>query len=126
MSRRARAITPRRAPSPLAGERGQAAVELVGLLPLMAAVGFAAFTVLAAQAANEQAGQAAGAGAIALLQDRDPRAAARAALPARLRRRARIGLSGRAVTVRVRPAVPLLAGHLEAVATAHAGPEGGP
>ena len=112
-------MTRRRAPRN--GERGQAAVELVGVLPLVAAIGLAAYTALAAQRAGEQAGAAAEAGAIAHLQDRDPRAAARAALPSDAR--ASIVLRERRVTVRVRPRVPLLAAELEATATADAGPE---
>jgi hypothetical protein len=108
------------------GHRGQATVELVGMLPILAAVGVAAYTVLAAQAAGEQAGHAAEAGAIAHLQDRDPRSAARAALPSAARRRTAITVRGRRVTVRVRPPVPLLAAHLEAAATADAGPEPSP
>jgi hypothetical protein len=107
-------------------QRGQATVEVVGLLPLLAAVGLAAYTALAAQAAGEQAGLAAEAGAIARLQDRDPVAAATAALPREARRRASITVRGRRVTVRVRPAVPLLAGDLEAVTTADAGAEPSP
>lgn len=112
------AIPPRRT-----GERGQAVVELVGVLPVLAAVGLAAYAALAAQAAGEQAGQAAEAGAIAHLQDRDPRTAARAALPRGARDRSSIALGNRRVTVRVRPSVPLLSAHLEATATADAGPE---
>jgi hypothetical protein len=108
------------------GETGQAAVELVGVIPLVAAIGLAAYTALAAHAAGEQAGQAAEAGAIAQLQDRDPRAAARDALPADVRRRAAISLSGRRVTVRVRPDVPVLAGELEARASADPGPGASP
>jgi len=103
-------------------QEGQAAVELVGVIPLVAAIGLAAYTALAAHAAGEQAGQAAEAGAIAQLQDRDPRAAARNALPPDARRRASISITRRRVTVRVRPALPILAGDLEARAIADAGP----
>jgi hypothetical protein len=112
---------PRRHP-----QRGQATVELVGMLPVVAAIGIAAYTALAAQAAGEQAGHAAEAGAIAHLQDRDPRSAARAALPPAARRRTAIAVRGRRVTVRVRPPVPLIAAHLEATATTDAGPEPSP
>jgi hypothetical protein len=105
---------------------GQATVELAGLLPLVAAVAVAAFTVLAAHTAHEQAGQAAEAGAIALLQDRDARAAASAALPPAIRRRTRIVIDGRRVKVSVRPKVPLLAGRFTATATADAGTEATP
>ena len=57
----------------LSSASGQATVELVALLPLAVAAGLAGATILAAQSAAEHAGQAAHAGAIALLQDRDPR-----------------------------------------------------
>jgi len=107
-------------------ERGQATVELVGLMPLVAAVVLAAFTGVAAFAAHEQAGAAAEAGAVALLQDRDPSTAARHALPEAARGRSRIRISGRRVTVSVRPRVPLLARRLQATVTADAGAEAGP
>jgi hypothetical protein len=108
-----------------ASEAGQAAVELIALLPLILTAGLAGAAVLAGQAAGEQAGQAAQAGAMALLQEGDPRAAARNALPATVRSRARIEVHGRRVTVHVRPRVPLppLADTLTADATADAGPE---
>jgi hypothetical protein len=106
-------------------EAGQAAVELVALLPLVLLVALTGATILAAQAAVEQAGQAAEAGAIALIQDGDPRSAAQAAVPERLRRRADVAIGGGRVTVTVRPRLPLgfLAGALEATATADAGTE---
>ena len=62
------------------GPRGQASVELVALLPLAALVALAIGQLLAAGAARELAGNAAEAGAAALLQGGDPAAAARAAL----------------------------------------------
>jgi hypothetical protein len=108
----------------MSGENGQATVELVALLPLVLLAGLAGAVVLSSHAAGEQAGQAAHAGAIALLQDGDPRAAAREALPADLRARASIGVTGKRVTVRVRPDVPFpgLAAPLTAQATAAAAP----
>jgi hypothetical protein len=106
--------------------RGQATVELVGLMPLVAVVVLAAFTAVAAFAAHEQAGAAAEAGAVALLQDRDPRTAARDALPAAARARSRIRVGARRVTVSVRPRVPLLARRLQATVTADAGERAGP
>ena len=60
---------------------GQSTVEVIGLLPLLLAVGLGVFALLSAGAAREAAGGAAEAGAVALLQGRDARAAARAALP---------------------------------------------
>jgi hypothetical protein len=105
--------------------RGQATVELVAFLPLLLVAGLAGAAVLAAQSAGEQAGQAAHAGAMAMLQGGDPRAAARAALPAAVRARATVVVEGRRVTVRVRPRVPVaaVARHLTGEATADAGPE---
>jgi hypothetical protein len=109
-------------------ERGQATVELVALLPLALAAALAGATVLAGQAAGEQAGQAAQAGAMALLQGGDPRSAARRALPGSVRSRATIEITGRRVTVHVRPRLPIaaLARPLTARATAAAGPDAAP
>ena len=104
--------------------RGQATVELVGLLPVLAAVALAAYTVLAAHRAEEQAGAAAEAGAVALLQDRDAVAAAREALGKAAARWATIRADGARVTVTLRPRVPLLASRLAATVTADAGEEG--
>jgi len=105
------------------GERGQATVELVGLLPLLLAVGFAAFSVLSAGAASEAAGAAAEAGAIALLQGRDAEAAARASLAGRAPRDTTITIRDRAVTVHIVPRglVRALDDRLAATTTAHAG-----
>jgi hypothetical protein len=103
------------------GERGQATVELAALLPLVVVIAVAGYALLAGLAAGEQAGVAAEAGAIALLQDRDPARAARAALPAATR--ASVRVSGRSITVAVRPRVPLVARLLRTRVTAHAGPE---
>jgi acyl-coenzyme A thioesterase PaaI-like protein len=105
----------------LSSEGGQATVELVALLPLAVAAGLAGATILAAQSAAEHAGQAAHAGVIALLQDRDARAAARTALPEGTE--AEITVRGRRVTVTVEPNVPLLAPALSATTSADAGPE---
>jgi Flp pilus assembly protein TadG len=107
---------------------GQATVELVGLLPLLAAVGFGVFSALAAAKAEELASSAAEAGAVALLQEHDPKEAARAALPGWSRRQTSIHVEGRRVTVRVRPRGPLGAinERLTASVTADAGPEARP
>jgi hypothetical protein len=104
-----------------ARERGQATVELAALLPLLAVVALAGYAMLAGLSAGEQAGVAAEAGAIALLQDRDPASAARAALPGGTR--AAVDVNGRSITVAVRPRVPLVARLLRTRVTAHAGPE---
>ena len=100
---------------------GQSTVEVVGLLPLLLAVGLGVYSLLAAGSAEHAAGGAAEAGAIALLQGRDAEAAARAALDGWPRRRARIAVRGRRVTVRVTPSGPL-GRRLRATATANAGP----
>jgi len=109
-------------------ESGQATVELVALLPLFVLLGFALFCVLAAARVDELAGQAAQAGAIALLQQREPQAAARAALPGIRREDVEIVVAGRRVRVTLRPHLPLasLERRLSATATAHAGPESTP
>jgi len=108
-----------------ADEHGQAAVELIALLPLLLVAALAGAALLAAQAAGEQAGTAAQAGAMALLQGGDPRAAATRALPAAARSRAVIRVRDRRVTVRVSPRLPVaaLARPLTGEATADAGPE---
>jgi pilus assembly protein CpaE len=104
---------------------GQASVELVALAPVVLIVGVAILTLLAARGASGQAAAAAQAGAMALIQDTDPRDAARDALPAEARRRATIRLAGRAVTVTVRPQtrIGFFGDMLAATASANAGPE---
>jgi hypothetical protein len=108
----------------LTGDGGQATVELIALLPLLLAAALAAAALLAAHSAGEQAGQAAEAGAIALLQGRDPAAAARAALPAGARDHADIAVDGHRITVTLRPHLPVAA--LEESLTAHATATAGP
>ena len=78
----------------LHGSSGQSTVEVVGLLPLLLAVGLGALSLLSAGAAEQVAGGAAEAGAVALLQGRDARAAARAALEGWPERRTRITVRG--------------------------------
>ena len=110
-------------PGPLGGDSGQASVETVALVPLLLAVALAAGQLLAAGMAREVAGHAATAGAAALIQGRDGRQAARLALPGWARERARVAVSGRRVTVRLRPPGPRpVAGVLEAGRVADAGP----
>ncbi|MDQ6751036.1 MAG: hypothetical protein M3Z33_09830 [Actinomycetota bacterium] len=86
-----------------AGECGQAVVELVALLPLFLAAGLVVMQLLIAGATAEYAGQAAEAGAVAILQDHDPSAAARAAIPSWTGRDVHVRVHGRDVTVRLRP-----------------------
>jgi len=111
----------------LCGSSGQASVELVGALPLVLAVALGAGQLLAAGVAEEVAGHAAEAGAVALLQGGEPRDAARAAVPGWARDRMTVRVDGRAVRVRVRPPSPFppVAVALEAKADAHAGEERG-
>lgn len=106
------------------GERGQATIELLGLIPVAVAVGIAVFCVLAAGRARELADHAAGAGAVALLQGGDPEAAARRAI-ARSAGSFEVTVRGRMVTVEVRPHLPLraLSSMLAATCSADAGPE---
>lgn len=110
--------------APRAGERGQSTVEVVALLPLVVAMVVAAAQLLSAGIAREQAGTAAQAAAMALLQDEDPRAAARAAVPGWSRERVAVRVRGRAVEVALRPPalVPGAATPLTATVTADAGP----
>ena len=99
---------------------GQSTVEVVGLLPLLLAVGLGVSSLLSAGAAEQAAGGAAEAGAVALLQGRDARAAANASLRDWPARRTRVVVHGRRVTVRVTPAGPLGA-RLRAEVSADAG-----
>jgi hypothetical protein len=93
-------------PSPCRGgaERGQASVELVALLPLIALVAAAAWQlVLVGQAGLSAAGAArAGARAVAVGEEAAP--AARAQLPADVRGAARVTVGAGGV---VRVAVPI-------------------
>lgn len=85
-------------------ERGQATVELIALAPLMVITGIAICLLLAGYAAREAADQAAVAAAVADLQGRDAKQAAREASPGWARATAQLG-SGR-VRVVVRPRLP--------------------
>lgn len=95
----------------------------MALLPLLVVVGLACAQLLMAGAARELAGNAAEAGAVAMLQGGDAREAARDAVPGWSRSRLRVEVRGGAVRVEMRPAplVPPLADLLIARATAHAG-----
>jgi hypothetical protein len=111
----------------LATERGQSSIELLALLPLTLVLALGVFALLSARSASGQAAAAAQAGAMAVLQEADPAAAARAALPSGARTRATIRVRGRRLSVTVRPpAEPgILRGALSATASADAGPEPG-
>jgi hypothetical protein len=104
---------------------GQATVELVGALPVAVLIALAAGQLLAAGAARELAGNAAEAGAVAIVQGLDARDAAREALPGWSKDRADVRVAGRRVRVRLRPVavVPGVADRLAATVVADAGPE---
>jgi hypothetical protein len=101
-------------------ERGQASIELLGLLPLLVAVALAAAQLLAVGYSSVLAGNAAEAGALALAGGGDPRSGAREALPGWSRAHARVSVSGGEVRVELRPPTLLraLAGNLEVSASA--------
>jgi hypothetical protein len=101
------------------GERGQASLELLGLLPLLVAVALAAAQLLAVGYSSVLAGNAAEAGALALAGGGDPRAGAREALPGWSRAHARVSVSGGEVRVQLRPPTLLraLADQFEVSAT---------
>jgi hypothetical protein len=103
---------------------GQAAVELVALLPLVALVALAVGQALAAGAASAMARHAAEAGAVALIEGADPLAAAWAAVPGWSRERVRVRVSGRRVSVEVRPPalLPGIGALVRARSAAYAGP----
>jgi hypothetical protein len=104
--------------------RGQATVEVVALLPLIATFGLAIGHVLAAEATREMAGHAAEAAAIAVGRGGDARTAARASLPEWSRERIDVVVRGREVRVRVEPpaVAAALGDALATTVTADAGP----
>lgn len=103
---------------------GQATIEVLAAAPLVLVAVLAAVQLLAAGACRELAAHAASAGATAILQERDPARAARAALPGWSRSGLSVSVDGRRVRVSLRPpsTVPGLAVHLRANAVADAGP----
>jgi len=111
----------RRVPS--AGELGQGSVEVVAMLPLVVLVAAAILQLLAAGYAAELADHAAEAGAVAMLQQREPTDAVRDALPGWSRERVEVEVRGRKVEVRLRPPAltASLADLLASEATADAG-----
>jgi len=104
----------------LPGERGQASVETVALVPLVLAVGLGLMQMLAVGYATVLAGGAAEAGALALAGGRDPDAAAREALPGWSETKAKLTVTGGRVELRLRPPSVLdaLAKQLEVTASA--------
>ena len=104
----------------LRSERGQATLELLGLLPVLLAVALAGAQLLAVGYSSVLAGNAAEAGALALAGGGDPGAGAREALPGWSHTHARVSVSGGVVRVRLRPPTLLseLAHRLEVSASA--------
>ena len=102
------------------GQRGQAAVELLGALPVLLGLGLAIAQLLAVGYSAVLAANAAEAGALALAARADPEASVRRALPGWGRARASVGVSGGRVTVRLRPPslMSALADELEVASTA--------
>lgn len=103
---------------------GQAAVELVALLPLVVAVVFGILQALAAGLASELAGHAAQSAAVAIAEGGDGAAAARAAVPGWSLAGVHVDVRGSQVRVRLIPPslLPGLGERLAATAIADAGP----
>jgi hypothetical protein len=101
-------------------QRGQAAIELLGALPVLVGLALALAQLLALGYSAVLAGNAAEAGGLALAAGADPRASARNALPRWGRARARVDVGDGRVTVRLRPPSLLseLAHRLEVASTA--------
>lgn len=108
----------------MSAQRGQASVELVALLPVLVLAALVVAQILAAGRCRELARHAAAAGAMALLQDEDPAAAARRALPGWGRGRLAVAVRGRVVRVTLRPPglLPGVASALTSRSEADAGP----
>lgn len=107
--------------------RGQAAVEVAALAPLVAVLVTALVVAVQAHRAREAAMLASHAGAVAALVGRDPIAAAREAAPGIDRGRLHVRRDGRRVTVRVRAEGPRrLVREFDATETVTLPPEVGP
>jgi hypothetical protein len=104
----------------LAREGGQAAVEMLGALPVLLLLGLAVAQLLAVGYAAVLAGNAAEAGALALAARADAEASVRNALPGWSRAGASVRVEGGRVTVRLRPPslMSALARRLEVASTA--------
>jgi hypothetical protein len=84
-------------------QRGQAAIELLGALPLLVGLGLALAQLLAVGYSAVLAGNAAEAGGLALAAGADPGASVRNALPGWGRARASVDVGDGRVTVRLQP-----------------------
>ncbi len=106
------------------GDRGQASIETVALVPVVVTAVAAVVQVLAAGSARERAAAAAEAGAVAMLQSADPQEAVERAL-GDAADRAEFTIEGHRVRVTVRPRAfaPPLADLLAATSEADAGEE---
>lgn len=91
----------------MSGERGQAAVELLGAVPALLLLGLVAFQLLAVGYSAVLAGNAAEAAALAVAAGADPRDAARASVPGWSRARMKLKAEGGRVDVTLRPPAPL-------------------
>jgi hypothetical protein len=105
-------------------ERGQASIELLGMLPLLIGLALAVVQLLAVGYASVLAGNAAEAGALALASGGDARAGVDEALPGWSRARAHVFAAHGRVEVRLRPPSLLssLAERLEVSAAAEVEP----
>lgn len=92
-------------------ERGQASVELVGSLPVALLVIAIAWQLVLSGHAAWSVANASRVAARAAAVDRDPKAAARSALPSYLERGLRVARNGNRVRVRVH--VPFLVGRVQ-------------
>ena len=88
-------------------EHGQATIELIGLLPVVIAIGLGVFQLMATGYSKVLAVSAAEAGALALSVGADARAGVREALPGWSRARARVHVRSGRVEVRLEPPSPL-------------------
>ena len=91
----------------MSGERGQAAVELLGAVPALLLIGLVAFQLLAVGYAAVLAGNAAEAAALAVAAGADPRGAAQAAVPGWSRARMKLRTADGRVDVTMRPPAPI-------------------
>lgn len=105
--RRRRAGRELRARGALARERGQASVEVLGAVPALLLLGLVLFQLLAIGYASALAGNAAEAGALALVAGEEALPAARRAVPGWSRARMRVSAGEGRVRVRMRPPSPL-------------------
>jgi hypothetical protein len=88
-------------------DRGQASVELLGVLPAVLVVALVLFQVGAIGYAAVLAGSSAEAGALAMAAGADPRAGARESLPGWSRAGARVTSGHGRVRVRLQPPSPI-------------------